>query len=224
MPTAPPHVLEVESALFPDQPLGSAHRAFREPAARLGSMAKVNGISGRVENQFVHPDYVPLAERSDFKLGSGGVLNDPLQRDSGSRRRVFLLRMMPLEDLPEILVLQSGRGTPRNLKKQIHTDREIGRVQQSNPASGVFHHLPDSRQFSIPTRSPNHNAFFCTDASFNVPEHRGRCSEIDDHIDRGQLLRSQGGGLWIVVSAQHIDVMVPLTRHVRNQRSRFTPA
>jgi hypothetical protein len=131
---------------------------------------------------------------------------------------------MALKDLPEILVLQGGRSTPGNLKKQIHTHREIRRVQQSNPASGVFHHLPNSRQFSIPARGPNHNTFLSADASFNVSGHRGRRSEIDNHIDRGQLFRSQGGGLWIVVSPQYIDVMVPLARDVRNQRPRFPPA
>src|SRR5580700_6362390 len=82
----PPYILEVEQPLFANQPLGGAYRAFGESASGFGSMAKVDGVGGRIEDQFVHPDHVPLAKRSDFKLGSGGVLNDFLQCDGRSRR------------------------------------------------------------------------------------------------------------------------------------------
>jgi len=123
----------------------------------------------------------------------------------------------------KILVLQSGRGASRNLKKQIHTDREIRRVQQTDSASGVFHHLPDSWQFAVPSRGSYHNAFLGAHASFHVAKHCSRRSEIDDHIDWSQMLRSEGRSLRIVVSAKHIDMMPSLSRHFRDQRSRFAP-
>jgi len=172
----------------------------------------------------MHSDYIPFAERSDFKLGSGRILDDSLQRGGRSRRRIFLLRMMAFEDLSEILVPQSGRCASRNLKKQIYTQREIGRLEQTDSASRVFHHEPDSRQLAVPAGSSNDNAFLRSDASFNVPEHRGWGGEIDDHVDRSQLLRSERGSSRILSRAQHLHLVAALARHFRDQRTRLSPA
>ena len=165
----------------------------------------------------MHADHVAFAERSDFQLGSGGVLNNSLQRHRRSRRRVFLLGVMALEDLSGILVLQSGGGGARNVEKQIYSDGKICGVEK--PTSALFHHLPDSRQFAIPAGSADDHVLPGADASLNVPKNRGRSGEIDNHIDRSQPLRPSGGGVRIVGGAQHGYLMAALACHFRHQRA-----
>jgi hypothetical protein len=43
--------------------------------------------------------------------------------------------MMPLENLPGVLVLQGCRGGARHIEKQIHAHRKIRRINESRPVA-----------------------------------------------------------------------------------------
>jgi hypothetical protein len=121
-------------------------------------------------------------------------------------------------------MLESGCRVSRNLKKQVYPNRKIRAIQQTDSTSRVFHHRPDSRQIAVPASSSNYHAFLGSDASFYIPEHRGWSREIDDHVDRSQLLRSERGGSRILSRAQHLYLMAALAGHFRDQRTRLAPA
>src|ERR1039457_4196176 len=102
--TRPPQrVGDLVLPLFPRQPLGGAHGAFGESAARLGLVAQIDSTAGRIEDHLMHADHVPLAKGNDldFFFLASGLAHNFLDRDGSSGRSVFFLRMMTLENRSE---------------------------------------------------------------------------------------------------------------------------
>jgi hypothetical protein len=80
------------------------------------------------------PTTSPSRKGSDLKafFSAAGLADDVLNGDRCPRRRVFLVRVVALEDLSGVIVPQGCGGRARNLEKQIHSDREIRRKNKSS--------------------------------------------------------------------------------------------
>src|SRR5579885_1670034 len=118
-------------------------------------MAEIDAIRGGVENQFVHSDYLALAEGSDLQLRSRVCLYDLLDSGGGSGGSVFFVDVVTFEDLPVVAMLERGGSGACDFKEQIDTDGKIGAEDESDirllnqrlnfrdllvPASGSYDH------------------------------------------------------------------------------------
>src|SRR5580698_3181333 len=148
-----PDVFEVEKALLAGEPFGGVNGAFGESATGLGVVAEIDPVGRGIEDQFVHADDVAFAKRGNLQLGSRSYLDDLLHGGSGTGRCVLLLLVMTLEDLAGILVLQRGGSGAGNVKKEIHADGKVCRIEKAS--SVLFHHLPDAREFVVPAGGAN---------------------------------------------------------------------
>jgi len=59
------------------------------------------------------------------------VLDDLLKSGSGSRWGILLLRMVTLEDVSQILMLQYSCRRPCRLKKEIDADGKVRSVEEA---------------------------------------------------------------------------------------------
>ena len=119
----PPHIFEIVKALLSGYPLGGENRAFGEAAAGFRIVAQVDSIIVRLEHHFMHADDFALAEGGDFYRIANwhSLAHQPLNHDRGAGRRVFFVRMMPLEDLPPVLVVQGSGRAAGGIEEQIHS-------------------------------------------------------------------------------------------------------
>ena len=62
----PPDVPKFEESALAIDPFSGAYRTFGEASTRLGVMAEINGVCGRVEYEFVHAYDIPFAKRRDL--------------------------------------------------------------------------------------------------------------------------------------------------------------
>src|SRR5260221_5186061 len=76
----PPNVAELIEAFFRSQPLRGSHGAFGVSLARLGVVAQIDSIGGRIEEQFMHPHRVAPAQGDDFKFLFARLAHNLLHR------------------------------------------------------------------------------------------------------------------------------------------------
>src|SRR5207248_4261235 len=125
-PQFPPDFPKIEEAAAAHQPLGGAHRAFSEAAARLGVVSHADAVVARVEDDFVQTDSISLAEGDDFEFLPANVAQYALQHHRSTGGRIFFLRVMAFHNLAAVPVAQGGRSGGRNLEEDIHANREVG--------------------------------------------------------------------------------------------------
>ena len=80
-------------------------------------MAQIDRIVERVQHDLMHTHYFTFAERNNLQLLATGFVHYPLDCHRGSRRRIFLLRMMTLENLSVVAVPHCRRSGACDLKK-----------------------------------------------------------------------------------------------------------
>src|SRR6185369_14605908 len=97
---------------------------------------------------------------------------DPLQHGGGAGRRVFLVRMVTLEDVPQILMLQSRCSASNNIEEEIYADRKIRSIKKAD-ASG-FHLPPYFGNELVPARSADHHVFPGDQTRTNIFHHNCR--------------------------------------------------
>lgn len=118
------------------------------------------------------------------------------------------MRVVAFEDLSEILMVKRGSGGSGHFEEEVHADGEIGRVKQSGAA--LFHHVPDAREFVVPTGRANHRVFAGADTGGDILDHCMWRSEIDDNIDIDKRRRCKCRRIGIVCCAEHADFMPTL--------------
>src|SRR5207245_11769094 len=101
--------------------LGGANSACLVSAARFGGVAHIGSISRRIEDQLVHTGYVTLAKGNDLEFLASGLTHNLLNRDRSSRRSVFFLRLMALENLTRVLVFQRNTLNCSILVEKVYT-------------------------------------------------------------------------------------------------------
>src|SRR6478672_7405629 len=73
-----PDVFEVVEPRLALQPLGCAHSAFGEAAARFGIVAEIDSVGRGLHYQFMHSDDLAFAEGSNFDFHTGSTLQNVL--------------------------------------------------------------------------------------------------------------------------------------------------
>src|SRR5581483_4451751 len=129
-----PDVFEIVEAFLAYEPFCSANSAFGKAAAGLGVVTQINSIGLGFEDDFVKSDDLAFAKRGDlerFKFGIG-VVNDFLDRDRGSGGCVFLVGVMAFKDLSGIFVAKGGGSRAGDVKKEIHSNRKVRRVDETS--------------------------------------------------------------------------------------------
>src|SRR5258708_14952236 len=144
----PPNVAELIEAFFRSQPLRGSHGAFGVSLARLGVVAQIDSIGERIKDQFMHPDRVALAKGDDFKFLAAGLAHNLLHRDCRSRRSIFLLPMMTLENLAGVIVFQCSPGSSDDLEEHVYADGKVRSVEKAR--FRVDHHFTQTRHLVVP--------------------------------------------------------------------------
>src|SRR6266849_9286417 len=116
----------------------------------------------------MHADHVALAERNNFQVSAACVSNNLPQGGRGSRRRIFLLRMVTFEDLPRILMLQYPGCGSRHFEKQVYADREVCGIEESGLT--VFDQFAHPFELAVPARRSHHRVLARADTSFDIPQ------------------------------------------------------
>src|SRR5580692_3020181 len=95
-----------------------------------------------------------------------------LKRDRRSRRRVFFLTVMPLEDLSRVIVAEGCCGSARHLEKKVYSDGEICCVNKS--CAMILDRLLHPVQLRIPPGGANDHVFSRQRTRFDVSHDAGR--------------------------------------------------
>src|SRR5208282_1412958 len=217
-----PDVAELVETRFRRQPFGGSHRAFSKSEARLGVVAKIDAIAGRIEDHLMHADRVALAKGNDFEFLTPGLAHNFLNRDRSSRRSVFLRYMMTLENLARVIVFQSGPRGRDDFEEQVHSNGKIRSVEDAG--FGGKHHFAQARHLVVPAGGSDDDVFLSTDTGFGVSDDRRRCGEVYGYVEGSKETGIQGGGASVFVNVQSADLMPPLAGHFRHQRSGFATA
>ncbi len=135
---------------------------------------------------------------------------------------IFLLDVMALEEARGVSVVEGGRDGARYFEENIHPDGEVGGVQKTHLA--LFHQLPDARQLRIPTRGAYDHVHAQADAGFNVAEHGGWRSEVNDGGDAFGGFGGQAGGVLVFFHVESEDVMALFAGDISDQRACFSAA
>src|SRR5205823_15028959 len=101
-------------------------------------------------------------------------------------RRVFLLRVMPLEDLTEISVVQGCAGAAGGLKQYVDSDKKIRGIKKAGTAT--FNVLSYFVQFFVPAGGADHDICSRANARENVIEYCFWRGEVEDDVDLAQAL------------------------------------
>src|ERR1700758_4484728 len=131
-----PDVLELKEALPRAEPLRSEHGAFGVPLTRLGVVAEIDAVGGRGERHLVHPDDFAFAEGCDLETRAATFLDDSVKDDRRPGRCVFLVMVMPLENLSVVIVAAGLCRGAHDVEKEVHADGKIRPIEKSSP--GLF--------------------------------------------------------------------------------------
>src|SRR5271166_4501790 len=112
------NIFEVVEAGLAHDPFGGEYRAFGKRSPRLYLVAKDYSIARRRKFQGMYPHHIALAFRRDLCLDAGCLGHDSLQRHRCSRRRIFLVDVVPFGDVSGVSVLQSRRSRAGDLEEQ----------------------------------------------------------------------------------------------------------
>jgi len=96
------------------------------------------------------------------------------------------LRMMPLEDLTKISLVQGCGRAAGGLKQYVDSDKKIRGIKKAGTAT--FNFLSYFVQFFVPAGGADHDICSRANARENVVEHCFRCGEVEDDIDFAQAL------------------------------------
>ena len=183
-------------------------------------MAKIDSVGRGFQHNLVHPHNFAFAKRCNFEF----VLALParfadyaLNRDCRSRRRIFFMNVMPLEDLSRVVVTQRCSGGPRDVKKQIYSYRKICPVNESGTL--VLDELFYAIYFFVPSCGPNDHILARFDASLDMSDNAVGSGEINDHINVAQLVRIKRSSSSIFGGPSDLNAMSALARDLRDQRS-----
>ena len=168
--------LEIVEALLAGKPLRRAHRAIGKALARLGVVTEINPVGGGVEHDLVHAHDIAFAKGSDLQILlrplAAGFADHALDGDRRSRGRIFLVSVVPLEDLSGVLVLQGCSRGARDVEEQIHSHGEVRRVNEVRAVA--LDQLPDSIYFSIPACGADHHVLARADDRLRYGRRRRR--------------------------------------------------
>ena len=96
-------------------------------------MAKIDSVCVGLEDDFVQANDFAFAEGCDFQIFifAAGLADYLLERDCGAGGSVFFLRVVALENLAGVIVLQRSGGGAGHFEEKIYADGEIGGVKES---------------------------------------------------------------------------------------------
>src|SRR5208282_2488165 len=214
-----PDVAELVEPGFPRQPLGGAHGAFAESAARLGVVAQIDSIASGIEDHLMHADRVALAKGNDLEFLASAFAHNLLDGDGSSGRSVFFLRMMTLENLARVIVFQGGRAGCDNLEEQVHPDGKIRPVEEARLCGE--HHFAQARQLFVPTGGSDDEVLSGEDAGLGVGHDRGGRGEVDGHVEGGKESGTEGRGISVFVDVQGADIVAARVRNFGDHRTHF---
>jgi hypothetical protein len=125
----PPHILEIVETLLAGNPLRRAHGAIGESLAGLGIVTQFYNKSCQRRTRRTTscmPTTSPSRNEviSRPSLPAAGLADHVLNGDGRSRRRVLFLSVMSLEDLPRVLMPQSGSRRARHVEETEFTPTE----------------------------------------------------------------------------------------------------
>jgi len=129
------------------------------------------------------PTTSPSRKESDLEIfwAAAGFADYVLDGDRRSRRRIFFVNVMPLEDLSRVVVAQRCGDGACGIEKQIYSHRKIRRENKSCVVP--LHQFAHAVEFPIPAGRAHNHVLSGAHASFDMGNDRVRSREIDDCIN-----------------------------------------
>ena len=112
-------------------------------------------------------------------------------------------------------ILQSLRDDRGDLQHHLHTDGEVGPIEQ--PGLLSFRQSAHIRQLVVPTGSSNDHFRACCETSTHILNCSLRRCKVDYHIESCNEWRRQSRGFSILLCIKHMHAVAALGRNLRDQ-------
>ena len=149
-------------------------------------------------------------------------LKKTAQRDGRSGRRIFLLRMMALDDARGVSIFERRRGRSCYFEENVYADGKIAGVHKAR--ARLLDIAANVGQLRRPSRCPNHHVFALAKAGSDVLHNRRGGGEINYDVNIFQRIGGEGGGVSIFRAGQGANIVSTLLRDLGNQRTGLPPA
>src|SRR5579864_4932184 len=170
----------------------------------------------------MHPHDFAFAEGNDLEIFflAAGFANYVLDGESRAGWRVFLVRVVALEDLSGVVVTQGGGRGPGDIEEQVHTYGKIGRVDESSVVR--IHQFANAVPYVVPTGCAHDHVFSRVDAGFDVGDYAVWGGEVDDYVDVAQLFGGERGAFGVLSGTGNSEVVFAFAGYFGDQRAGFS--